>query len=34
MLIDDIMQGKAIDDILGERNAAERKILVQEEIAR
>ena len=34
MLIDNIMQGKAIDDILAERNAAERKALAEEELAR
>lgn len=34
MLIDNIMQGKAIDDILAERNAAERKALMEEELAR
>lgn len=34
MLIDNIMQGKAIDDILQERNQAERKAMVNDELAR
>lgn len=34
MLLDDIMQGKAVDDILKERQALERKQLVEEEMQR
>lgn len=31
MMIDQIMEGKAIDDILAEREALERKQMVEEE---
>ena len=34
MLLDDIMQGKAVDDILKEREAKQRKQLVEEELER
>ncbi len=34
MLLDDIMQGKAVDDIIKEKQALERKQLVEEELQR